>query len=41
MRTHLIDIELSTLDDFVLMVNDDLKIVPDMVLLFQSTWKTE
>lgn len=33
--THLMDIELSKLDIFVLIVNDDWKIVPDIVLLYK------
>lgn len=33
--THLMDIELSKLDIFVLIVNDDWNIVPDIVLLYE------
>lgn len=33
--THLMDKELSKLDIFVLIVNDDWKIVPDIILLYK------
>jgi len=40
--TYLIDIELSILDTLVLILNDDWKIVPDIIVLFAAMirWRT-